>query len=307
MPDNKKNLGQLLSSSLPLTVASLGRLFVIFLLTAVTLLVIFAVFWILALVLMRADNPQSSSALREAMRNPQIIVLGIFCILGWVMLAFLSGIAAIKIIQSVDEQIPIGPITAIQEAAGIFSAYLWASILVFIRLLFWFFPFLITIGYAVMQALRSLNRNSLDPSPFMGIIENLPIGVKVAFGIATVTMTIAGIVFMTLYAYSALSVVLDQKRGIEALAYSKKMIKPNFWRFTGYWALLVILFLIITAIGEFMGKLILLQMPSTLISALLKLFSHLFSFLTSSYFVSFSYLLYREFQKEKSSVVEEAK
>ncbi len=67
-------------------------------------------------------------------------------------------------------------------------------------------------------------------------------------------LIVPGIVFAVFYSFSYFALILDDCRGTKALAFSKSLIKPNFWRFLGYslviWTILLLIGFVIGALMQ---------------------------------------------------------
>ena len=113
-------------------------------------------------------------------------------------------------------------------------------------------------------------------------------------------LIVPGIIFGVLYSFAPLAFLIDGKKGQEALVFSKAIIKPNAWKYIGYYAVAV---LGVIFVGVFI---------SLLFQFLFGLFTHIaldekalgkiFDFILHVFFSGFSYVLYKEWRRQSPAM-----
>ena len=61
-------------------------------------------------------------------------------------------------------------------------------------------------------------------------------------------LVIPGIIFALFYSFAQMAVVLDDRKGMEALVFSRKIIQPFFWEFVGKSLVAGMIFFIVSAV-----------------------------------------------------------
>ena len=133
----------------------------------------------------------------------------------------LWNIVVIKAIQFLDEGRPFQILTIYSEAFSLFFRYLWICALMTSRIFLWSLPFVISI-----VILFKLKEWKTFPDPW-----NM-------FFLLAFLLLIPVFIIIFYYSFSFFAFLLDGKNGMDALRYSKKLIKPNFWKLLGSISLL---------------------------------------------------------------------
>ena len=118
-------------------------------------------------------------------------------------------------------------------------------------------------------------------------------------------LIIPGILFGILYSFSNMAVLLDGKRGQEALVYSKQIIKPQFWSYVGYSAAVAVIMLILYLAIRFAISAVLgapTANDTSMRSIIIGTAGNFLTAIVNIYGTIFSYFLYREF-KGRTSIV----
>ena len=204
----------------------------------------------------------------------------------FVLLLLLNAVL-IKIIQAMDEGRYLSTLSVYASALTLFGSYLWVLVLVTLRIMLWSLPF-------VLSCLISFwIRQSGGPMwPFgLSLVFLVPVFIAVGY-----------------YSFSSLAFLIDGRKGNQALVESKRIIKPNFWKFLGN---IFVVFLIMAPlygqIYRWMDKVV-----TTPLSAMnffpLLLFNCLINLLAVTINVFpmvFFYFLYKQFQSSLVSLPRE--
>ena len=98
---------------------------------------------------------------------------------------------------------------------------------------------------------------------------------------------IPGIIFAIFYTFTQFSVIIDGKRGREALVFSRNIIQPQFWQFITKISLVMIIM-----IGVTLG----LKMLSGLLPIIGEILLGIFNIFEGAFATIFLYLLYKDFK-----------
>ena len=195
------------------------------------------------------------------------------------ILLLVLNAALIKTIQATEEGKIVGTLSVYASVFALFGSYLWVLTLAALRIMLWALPF-------ISFCLISLRLN-----------------VRAPFWLFSLALLFLAPVFIAVcqYSFSPLAFLIDGRKGSEALAESKKIIKPNFWKFLGN---IFVLFLIMTPLDgqiyQWMDKVVTTPLTAMNLFPLL-LFNCLINLLavTVNVFPTvFFYFLYKEFQNQ---------
>ena len=150
-----------------------------------------------------------------------LYVLGKASYLAVVVALLLWNIVVIKTIQFLDEGRPFQTLTIYSEAFSLFFRYLWICALMMFRIFLWSLPFVLS--GVILFKMKQWNTFS-DPWNAVFLLAFL--------------LLIPVFIVIFYYSFSFFAFLLDGKNGMDALRYSKKLIKPNFWKFSGMISLL---------------------------------------------------------------------
>lgn len=111
---------------------------------------------------------------------------------------------------------------------------------------------------------------------------------------------VPGIVFGVFYSFSGMAFLVDGHRGLKALAYSRKIISPQFWRFVINAVVAGIATVPVVFIFSFLVRIFLGDRnsgQSAFVLCVGDAIVNLFNMILSNFVLIFMYLLYREFKK----------
>ncbi len=204
------------------------------------------------------------------------------------LLLLLLNMVMLKSIRSWDEKKTVEILNIYAQAFSLFFRYIWVLILVAVRIFLWSLPFIISVIIGV------LNYREGKGSRWLWIWISFLFFIPVLNPVYN-------------YTFSFFAFLIDGKRGMDALRYSKQLVKPNFWKLVGYFFLLSLIMqpvykLIFWGIDRVQSLPLLAVnlFPLIFYNCLLNLFA-----LTVGFFpLVFFYFLYKKFRREEKSVEE---
>ena len=168
---------------------------------------------------------------------------------------------------------------------------------------------------ALIRMIQSINaQEELTPlasyQKAWGVIASyLWIGTIVLFKVIlwSLLFIIPGIIFGIFYSFWYLAFLIDNKRGNEALIYSKKIIKPNFWPYVGYSLVLVFIMVVVYLLIGFVVKLLFgvpVRGSFSLMPTIGSFFRSILEGIVSIYATIFCYKLYKELKSRLGIEIE---
>ncbi len=194
------------------------------------------------------------------------------------VLLLLLNAALIKIIQAMDEWKYLSTLSVYASAFNLFGSYLGVLVLVSLRILLWSLPFFIS--YLIFFWI------SLSGGPMW--LFGLSLIFLVPIFIATCH-----------YSFSSLAFLVDGIKWTDAPAESKRIIKPNFWKFLGN--IFVLCFIMAPVYGQifrWMDKIVNTPLSATNLFPLVlsNCLINLLAVTINVFPVVFFYFLYKEFR-----------